>query len=56
MLEINKKQLLSFDDSNKAIILKHIALGLIKYTGDKENRKIIERRDMEWTYKNNLTI
>lgn len=31
MLEINKKQLLSFDDVNKARILKYIALGIIKY-------------------------
>ena len=31
MLEINKKQLLSFDNKNKAIILKYIVLGLIKY-------------------------
>lgn len=31
MLEINKKQLLMFDDVNKARILKYIALGLIKY-------------------------
>ena len=42
MLEINKEQMLSLEDSNKAIILKHIALGLIKYTGDKENIKIIK--------------
>lgn len=31
MLEINKEQLLSFDDINKARILKMIALGIIKY-------------------------
>lgn len=31
MLEINKEQLLSFDDVNKARILKMIALGIIKY-------------------------
>lgn len=33
MLEINKEQLLMFDEVNRARILKHIALGLIKYTG-----------------------
>ena len=31
MLEINKQQLLMFDDVNKARILKYIALGLVKY-------------------------
>lgn len=31
MLEINKKQLLMFDEVNKARILKYIILGLIKY-------------------------
>lgn len=31
MLEINKKQLLSFDNVNRARILKYIALGIIKY-------------------------
>lgn len=31
MLEINEKQLLSFNDVNKIRILKYIALGLIKY-------------------------
>lgn len=31
MLEINKKQLLIFNNKNKARILKYIALGLIKY-------------------------
>ena len=34
MLEINKKQLLSFDKKNKAKILKLIVIGIIKY---KEN-------------------
>lgn len=34
MLEINKKQLLSFNNVNRARILKMIALGLIKYIGD----------------------
>lgn len=33
MLEINKEQLLSFDDVNKARILKYIVLGIIKYKG-----------------------
>ena len=31
MLEMNKEQLLSFDDINKVRILKMIALGIIKY-------------------------
>ena len=31
MLEINKEQLLSFDEVNRARILKYICLGLIKY-------------------------
>ena len=31
MLEINKEQLLMFDEVNRARILKYIALGLIKY-------------------------
>lgn len=34
MLEINKEQLLSFNISNRIEILKMIAQGLIKYTGD----------------------
>lgn len=33
MLEINKEQLLMFDNINRARILKYIVLGLIKYTG-----------------------
>lgn len=37
MLEINKKQLLSFDNRNKAKILKLIAQGLIKYK-ESENK------------------
>lgn len=37
MLEINKKQLLGFDNVNRARILKYIALGLIKYIGDDTN-------------------
>lgn len=34
MLEINKKQLLMFDNVNIARVLKYIALGLIKYKGE----------------------
>lgn len=34
MLEINKQQLLSFDNVNKVRILKYIAMGLIKYKGE----------------------
>ena len=33
MLEINKEQLLMFDEVNRARILKYIALGLIKFKG-----------------------
>ena len=39
MLKINKEQLLSFDDINKARILKMIALGIIKYKGDDTNER-----------------
>ncbi len=48
MLEINKEQLLSFDNVNRARILKYIVLGLIRYTGERRtnerdnNRKIFE--------------
>lgn len=34
MLEINKNQLLSFNEVNRVRILKYIALGLIKYKGE----------------------
>lgn len=34
MVEINKEQLLSFDEINRLRILKYIALGLIKYKGE----------------------
>ena len=34
MLEINKTQLLSFDNLNKARILKLIALGKIRFIGE----------------------
>lgn len=37
MLEINEKQLLSFDNVNRARILKMIVLGLVKYKGDDTN-------------------
>lgn len=33
MIEITREQLLSFDDVNKARILKYIVLGIIKYKG-----------------------
>lgn len=35
MLEINKEQLLSFDNLNKARILKMIVQGIVKYTPGK---------------------
>lgn len=34
MLEINEKQLLSYDDVNRARILKYIVLGIIKFKGE----------------------
>lgn len=34
MLEITKKQLLSFDKVNRTRILKYIALGIIKFKGE----------------------
>lgn len=34
MLEINKKQFLSFDNKNRTKILKLIALGIIIYKGE----------------------
>lgn len=37
MLEINKKQLMSFDEINRSRILKYIALGLIKYKESDKN-------------------
>ena len=36
MLEINKEQLLAFDDVNRARILKYISLGLIRYKVEEE--------------------
>lgn len=41
MLEINRKQLLSFDEINRAKILKYIALGVIKYRETTEIEKMI---------------
>jgi len=35
MLEINKKQLMSFDDKNKVRILKMIAQGIVAYKGER---------------------
>jgi len=32
MLKINEKQFLSFNEENRAVILKYIVLGIIKYT------------------------
>ena len=37
MLEINKEQLLMFDEVNRARILKYIALGLVKFIGGNVN-------------------
>lgn len=34
MLEINKTQLLNFNDKNRIQILKYIAMGLIKYVDE----------------------
>ena len=39
MLEINKKQLLSFNDLNKVKILKRIARGDMKYVEGKRSTK-----------------
>lgn len=50
MLEINKEQLLAFDNVNRARILKYIALGLIKYIGErKTNERIINRKTSKFT-------
>lgn len=35
MLKVTEKQLLSFDNVNRARILKYIALGIIKYADKK---------------------
>ena len=43
MLEINKKQLLSFDNTNKAIILKYITLGLVKYVEENNTTQKTEK-------------
>lgn len=37
MLEITGEQLLSFDNVNRARILKYIVLGLIKYKGESKH-------------------
>lgn len=37
MLEINEKQLLNFNNVNRARILKYIALGIIRFVGEKWN-------------------
>lgn len=37
MLEINKEQLLMFNEVNRARILKYIALGLVKFIGGNIN-------------------
>lgn len=34
MLEINKKQLMSFDNQNRAKILRMIAQGIVVYKGE----------------------
>ena len=46
VLEINKEQLLMFDEVNRARILKYIVLGLIKYVkeGEDEIRKTNKTR------------
>lgn len=38
MLEITKEQFLSFDNINRARILKYITLGLIKYIEESDNK------------------
>lgn len=40
MLEINAQQLLSFDNVNRARILKYIAMGLIKYKAESKQETI----------------
>ena len=42
MLEITKEQLLSFDNVNRARILKYIVLGLIKYIPARNTKQIGE--------------
>lgn len=41
MLEINKEQLLNFNNVNRVKILKYIALGVIRYKGEKNERVYI---------------
>ena len=42
MLEITEEQLLSFDNVNRARILKYIVLGLIKYIPDRNTKQLGE--------------
>lgn len=41
MLEINKEQLLNFNNVNRVKILKYIALGVIRYKGETNERVYI---------------
>lgn len=43
MLEITKQQFLSFDNVNRARILKYIVLGIIKYVGWSQMNKNIKK-------------
>lgn len=52
MLEINEKQLLSYDNANRARIVKYIALGIIKYIReddyyDRKDNEIIGKRKIK---------
>lgn len=42
MLEITEEQLLSFDNVNRARILKYIVLGLIKYIPNRNTKQLGE--------------
>ena len=42
MLEITEEQLLSFDNVNRARILKYIVLGLITYIPDRNTKQLGE--------------
>lgn len=42
MLEITEEQLLSFDNVNRARILKYIVLGLIKYIPARNTKQLGE--------------
>lgn len=51
MLEINKEQLLAFDNVNRARILKYIVLGLIKYTEERRtNERASDRKILKFTW------